>query len=172
MKEAPVSLRGTAIKYGMITAAICIVYFLVMRLAGFVNIPVLRFFNYAFLALGLVLAFQEVTHRIHKHRIDYLQGLGLGFLIALITAIVFSIFIFIYSYFIDLNFLTIVKPNLPSYNGDLNPYIIGVFIFGESIIFGVVLNFIIMQFYKRNLGADNEVEEEAEEHRHHSASKI
>jgi hypothetical protein len=163
MEENPISLRNTGIKYGLITAAICIVYFIIMRIAGFINYPALRFFNYAFLAVGLILAYIEVRHKIHKHRINYLPGLGLGFIIVLITAMAFSVFVFIYSMFIDPNFLNTIASNVPYFSGNMNSYIISVFVFGESMIFGVVLAFLIMQFFKRNSVDGDEKQEEANE---------
>jgi len=164
MKENPVSLKATGIKYGLITAAICIVYFLVMDMAGLIHITALRFFNYAFVLLGLFLAMNEVIHKQHTHRINYLPGIALGFIIVFINAIIFSIFIFIYARFVDLNFVSLITPDLPPYNGTLNSYIIGVFTFSESIMFGAVLSFIIMQYFKRN-NSDSRLEasEEAAE---------
>jgi hypothetical protein len=163
MEENPVSLRGTGIKYGLITAAICIVYFLIMRFAGLIHITALRFLNYAILAIGIYLALNEVKHKINKHRVNYLPGLALGFMIIFISAVLFSIFIFIYARFIDPNFIAIIKPELPSYYGELNGYIIGVFIFSETIMFGVILNFLVMQFYKRNRSPELEAKEEEDE---------
>jgi hypothetical protein len=163
MQENPVSIRATGIKYGLITAAICIVYFLIMRAAGFVHITALRLFNYAFLAVGIFLALNEVKNRIHQHRVNYLPGLGLGFVIVGVTAVIFSIFVLVYSMFIDQAFVSAVKPDLPYFNGELNPYILGVFIFSESLIFGAVLNFLVMQFFKRNRAPEAEAEEEADE---------
>jgi hypothetical protein len=174
MEEKPVSIQGIGIKFGLITAAICIVYFLVMSMAGLIHIIALRMFNYAFIAAGIFLALNEVTHKIHKHRVNYLPGLGIGFTISLFTAIAFSVFMFVYSKFININFIPSIKPMLPDYYGDLNPYMLGVFVFSESLMFGAVLSFIVMQFFKRNRSADNEALEEAEEkktiklHHHHS----
>jgi hypothetical protein len=163
MQENPVSIRGTGLKYGLITAAICIVYFLVMRVAGYVHITALRFLNYAFLAVGIYLALTEVKNKIHKHRVNYLPGMALGFVIIFISAVVFSLFIFIYAKFLDQNFINIIKPDFPAYNGELNSYILGVYIFSESIIFGVILNFLVMQFFKRNRAPELEEVEEAAE---------
>jgi hypothetical protein len=163
MEENPVSIRTTGIKYGLITAGICIVYFLVMRSAGLIHVTALRLLNYAILAVGIYLALNEIKRKIQKHRVNYLPGLALGFAIIFLSAVVFSVFIFIYARFLDPNFIQIIKPDLPNYYGDLNAYAIGVFIFSESIMFGVVLNFLVMQFFKRNRSPELETTEEADE---------
>jgi hypothetical protein len=158
MAAEHVSFRSTGFKYGLITAGACIIYFLIARASGFVNMTNFRFINYFILGVGISIGYIEVRHIIHKHRLNYLPGIILGFVMTFITAIVYTLFIFIYSRFIDLSFIPVISRDLPYYSSGLNAYIIGICIFFESMVVGVFLSFIVMQYFKRNRVVDEELD--------------
>jgi hypothetical protein len=163
MEENHLSIRNTGIKFGLVTALFCIMYFLIMCMAGFIQNTNLRFISYFILAGGIVFAYNEVKHNIHRHRLSYLPGIILGFVMAFITAITYAAFIFIYSRFIDVSFIPVVSRDLPFYNGGLNAYIIGICIFFEAWVVGSFIAFTVMQYFKRNRSNNHEAQDEAEE---------
>src|SRR5690349_16528943 len=106
-KKLP-SIRSIGFKYGLFTGAAFIVYFLIMQALGLVQYSELRFLQYVFLPIGIWAGLAEVRKRIHKHRINYLPGLGTGFWITAISSALFALFIWIYSG-INANFIPDVK---------------------------------------------------------------
>jgi hypothetical protein len=163
MEAAQITMRGTGARYALITVTLFIAFFLAMRAAGYANVTTLRFVNYAFLGLGIWLAFHHVQHLMHKHRISYLPGMILGFVMVFFTSLIYTIFIFIYSKFIDISFIPLISSDLPYYSAGLNAYIIGICIFFESMVVGVFFSFIAMQYFKRNRASEFEALDEAEE---------
>jgi len=154
-----VSIKGLGIKYGLITAGVCVVYFLVIRETGLINNTWLRFFNYAIIAGGLYPAFVELRKRSEGNSVSYMQCIGLGFFMVLVSAVGFAFFIGIYSSFIDTGFVNIIKPDLPYYRGKLNGLILGVYICSETILFGIIFLLIVLQLFRRNTFSTKEPEE-------------
>jgi hypothetical protein len=149
--------RPIVIKYGLITAAMLIVYFLIMSSSGLLRYSGLRFFNYALLAAGLSFAFTEAKRKMRNHNITYLPGLGMGFMMVLVTAIIFSVFVFIYAQVINTSFLDMIWPGLSYSNG--KAYAIGIYVFGETLAFGLLLDIILIQVFKRGDPSEEDLSE-------------
>jgi hypothetical protein len=135
----------TSIIGGLLTGGTLIVYFLVMRLLNLHYIFELRYFNAVILFLGVLFLLQKLRN--DKGKIAYLAGLGAGFTMVFVSALVFSIFIFAYLMFIDPAFLQFIKTHTPT-GEDLDVWILVGLIFSEALSSGAVFTFMLMQYYK------------------------
>lgn len=154
-------LERTALKYGLITTAGLIAYFLLMKLAGLVQIVELRMLNLFILIAGVGFAIREYK-RSGEDEMDYLQGFGIGMLTTAVSVITFALFIFIYLNFLDPAFMETIRQE-EAFGQYLNPYIAAVAIFFEGMGSGLILSFIIMQYMKRSMLSDMKREEKTSE---------
>ena len=156
MEEIQVSKTTLVAKYALLTVAMLIVYFLIMALFGLIKYSALRVINYPLIALGIFSAIKEIKRKSGNDKIGYLTGFSTGFMIVLATAFLFSIFVFIYAKFINLSFVNMIWPEPYSKDNDMNSLAIGMYIFGETLIFGVIIDFIAMQYFKRDGGSTDD----------------
>lgn len=142
------SIRKIGMKYGLISAAAMILYFVFMRIIGMVQIVELRFLNYLILAVCMYKALHTLGSIKHPERLPYFKGMGVEYWVAIVSAVVFGIFLFIYSS-IDEKFVKMMEPRMP-YDGTLTPAMIAFETFSEIIIISVVLNLMVLMIFKRN----------------------
>ncbi len=152
LQPKPLTMKGnpiekTSIKYGIYTAVTLIVFFLFMKLIGLVEVYELRVLNVIFLFTGVYLAIKHYRHTADKPA--YLSGLGVGIFTSAVALILFSFFVIIYLAAIDPELMLSLKAD--EYFGQyLNPYIAGAAIFLEGTLSGLLMSFILMQYYKRS----------------------
>ena len=142
-------LEFTALKYGLITAAGLIAYFLLMKLAGLVQIVELRMLNLFILIAGVGFAMREYKKR-GEDEMDYLHGFGIGMLTSAVSVITFALFVFAYLNFFDPAFMETLRQE-EAFGQYLNPYIAAVAIFFEGMGSGLILSFIFMQYMKGSM---------------------
>jgi hypothetical protein len=159
--ETPKNLQQTAIKYGLITTAGLIGYFLLMKLVGLHQIAELRMLNLIILIAGVWLAIRSYKRKTDDE-MDYLQGFGIGMLTSAVSVIIFSVFIFIYLNFLDPAFMETLKQN-EAFGQYLNPYMAAVAIFFEGMGSALILSFIIMQYMKGSMLGDMKKKEKLSE---------
>src|SRR5262245_28882700 len=87
-------------KYAGFISLALLIYFLLMKLFGFANIVELRFLNFFIMLIGIRLFIMRLK-RENNGTLDYLHSLGYGFVVAGITSLFFSAFIFIYLAYLD-----------------------------------------------------------------------
>jgi hypothetical protein len=139
-----ITIEKTAEKYGLFTAIGLIVLFFIMKLVGIVHIIELRALNIFVLAAGVIVALRYFSKVKHKS-FTYLKGLGLGVLTCIIASVLFGLFVFVYTNFIDPPFMQEIVENEP-FGQYLNPYIAGVAVVVEGIASGLILTFIVMNY--------------------------
>jgi hypothetical protein len=139
-----ITIEKTAEKYGLFTAIGLIVLFFIMKLVGIVHIIELRALNIFVLAAGVIVALRYFSKVKHKS-FTYLKGLGLGVLTCIIASVLFGLFVFVYTNFIDPPFMQEIVDNEP-FGQYLNPYIAGVAVVVEGIASGLILTFIVMNY--------------------------
>jgi hypothetical protein len=162
MEEQKMSIRGIGFKYGILSAIAFIAYFLIMRAINLAQQTELRHLNYVFLAGGIFLALNEIRHKIHTHRINYLPGIGVGLWASVVSSVIFGIFMVVYTGAIEPGFLERIKPSIPA-SIHLNAGMVGFVAFGETMVWGVIISFVLMQLFKRNRTSRDESKEEAAE---------
>lgn len=106
--EQSASTRGTGLQYGIIAAAIMIIYSLIIQFAGLALESWVSWVSYLILAVAIYLA-----HNKFKENGDgfmtYGQGLALGFWVSLAAGVISSIFSFVYISFVDDSLIQQIK---------------------------------------------------------------
>lgn len=139
-----ITIERTAEKYGLFTAIGLIVLFFIMKVIGVVHIIELRALNVFVLAAGVVMALRYFS-KVKHESFTYLKGLGLGVLTGIIASVLFGLFVFVYTHFIDPAFMQSIVENEP-FGQYLNPYIAGVAVAVEGIASALILVFIAMNY--------------------------
>jgi hypothetical protein len=107
--ESQVTTRSTGIRYGLIAGVVSIAFFLILSVSG-VNITTspLRYLGWVITAVIIFLA-----HQYYKQNgngfMSYGQGIGIAMWMGIISAVISSIFTYIYVKFIDTNFMDAIK---------------------------------------------------------------
>ena len=142
--NATVTVESTALRYGLMTTAGLIVLFFIMKLLGWVHTIELRALNVFILAAGVIMAIKAFKAG-KPESFTYLKGLGLGVLTGIWASIVFALFVFIYTNFMDPAFMQSIVENEP-FGQYLNPYIAAVAVAVEGIASGMIVAFITMNY--------------------------
>ncbi|TPE42529.1 DUF4199 domain-containing protein [Pontibacter mangrovi] len=143
-------MEKIGLKYGLLTAAGLIAYFLLMKLLGLTHIIELRFLNGVIMAVGVVLAIKAYKELVQGN-ISYFKGLVTGFITAVVGTVVFSAFMLIY---VKTGGKELVEAlSAERYFGDRIEETPGVVIFSvlmlEGVISGFMTSFIAMQWFKQ-----------------------
>lgn len=143
-------MEKIGLKYGLMTAAGLIGYFLIMRLIGLVHIVEFRFLNAVIMAIGIVLALRAYK-RIKHGNIGYLSGLGAAFLTSLVSTLIFSLFMLVYIKAFDDSLLKVLTANrmVGEQVANTPGLVIFMVLIMEGVISGAMIGFIAMQFFKR-----------------------
>lgn len=121
-------------------------YFLLMSLFNLHRIVELRFLNGVIVTVGICWALYNFKKQ-GNGKIKYLDGLGLGFMIAGVAALLFGIFMVLYVTVINNEFMTTLRAN--QFFGDgLSVIVVFVVILLEGTISGAMVAFIAMQYFK------------------------
>lgn len=139
-----VTIERTAERYGLFSAIGLIVLFFTMKLVGVVHVIELRALNFFVLAIGVIMALRYFS-KTSPNSFTYLKGLGLGVLTGIIASVLFGLFVFIYTNFLDPAFMQSIVENEP-FGQYLNPYIAGVAVTVEGIASCLILSFIVMNY--------------------------
>src|SRR5436309_13432415 len=89
------NFRALGVGAGMITAGCYMMFFILMKYFNLVYILELRALNFFILLSGILIAFNKFKKQNGNH-IKYFEGLGLGMLTAIVSTVIFSIFIAVY----------------------------------------------------------------------------
>jgi hypothetical protein len=97
--EKPSTAR-IALKWGLITAILIIIYTVVLYITALFKNPSLSWISFLLLLLGVVMALREFKS-LNNGYMSFSEGLGVGTLMSAVTGLLGSIFSFIYTNFID-----------------------------------------------------------------------
>ena len=139
-----ITIEKTAEKYGLFTAIGLIGLFFLMKVIGVVHVIELRVLNCFVLAAGVIMALRYFS-KTKPESFSYLKGLGLGVLTGIISSVLFGLFVFVYTSFLNPDFMQEMVENEP-FGKYLNPYIAGVAVAVEGIASGMILTFITMNY--------------------------
>ena len=104
-----VTTRSVGVRFGLIAALIGIVYFLILNVAGIdMTQGVWNWVGYG-ITLALVILAQKQFKDKGDGYMSYGQGIGVAFWMGLVSAVISSIFTYVYIKFIDTGFLQLVK---------------------------------------------------------------
>ncbi len=89
-------------RYGIWIAAILIIYFLILKLVGLHQYPILSAFNGLIFGLGIYLALKK--YKSQKNNFKFEKGFEVGLFSGGIASLLFTVFMAIYMYQIDSEF--------------------------------------------------------------------
>lgn len=145
MKTLKNSIQKIGMSTGLMTSLLLIAYFSLMKALNVAQHPELRYFNFFILFGGIYYAYWQFKEP--EHNIDYLPGIGLGFITTIATVIPFVAFLFVYFSYVDPGLLEIIKNS--SVVGDyLSPFSVVGIVGIEGLSSGVIISFMLMQYYK------------------------
>ena len=133
--------------YGFLTAGILIVYFLILKLIGLHQFPVLSVVNALIFGAGIYMALKKYGSTVTE--IKYEKGFELGLFTGGIASIVFTIFMALYMYQLDIEFATSIMQswNIETELG-ISVLVISILIMG--LVTTLLLTFSFMQLFKRS----------------------
>ncbi len=134
------------ITYGILTAIALIAYFLFMKLFGLETQVWLRIFNFVILGGAIFILLNRRIRR-DPAGVGYFGGLGMGIRLTVTAIVVFVLFLAVYVNFIDAHFLEVVEAS-KMWGADMTMDQVAVGILIEGVVSGVIITFILMQFFK------------------------
>ncbi|MCA1752569.1 MAG: DUF4199 domain-containing protein [Cryomorphaceae bacterium] len=136
-----------SIKYGLLTGAALIVYFLLMKLAGLEGNFALRFVNFFILISGCYLLLRSIYSGKNADG-SYFSGLVAGVVLSVTAVITFTAFMALYVLAIDPEFMKILE-NSQIWGNHLELEQAAFAIIIEGMASGVVITYSLMQYFKR-----------------------
>jgi hypothetical protein len=103
--EEKVSTARVALKYGVITSVVIMVYTTIINLAGQSQNKGLTSLSFVFMVIGIVVAMKNFREQ-NKGFMSFGEGLGIGSLASAIMGLLGSTFSMLYTRFIDPTILT------------------------------------------------------------------
>lgn len=139
------SVEKIGIGWGLVTFILLSIFFLLMKVLGFIQILELRFFNAFIMFFGCYMAIRTARKKLKNFR--YFKGLAAGGLNGLVASLIFVIFGYIYITFIDPGFRYEIKMDEPL-GLHFNIYLALFQIFMEGVGSGFIFSYILMQWMK------------------------
>lgn len=140
------NFRAIGVGAGIMTAGGYMLFFILMKYMNLADVLELRALNFFILLSGILLALNKFKKQNDNH-IKYFEGIGLGMLTAIVSTVIFSVFIAIYLS-INSEFMWYIKTN--AVMGDyLNPSACALVIAIEGVISGALISFGAMQYYRK-----------------------
>jgi len=147
-------MKGLAIKYGIGIALVLVAYFLLLKLIGLHNYPILSSFNGVIYGAGILIALKRF--KAESESFDYLNGFQLGLFTGVIATALFSIFMALYIFQIDTQFaLAILDSWGLTYNKGGLIIIVSLVMMGFSTT--LVLTLAFMQLLKESWNTSKQV---------------
>ncbi len=97
--EKPSTAR-IALKWGLVSAVLIIIYTVVLYMTGLFKTPSLSWISFLLLLIGIFMALREFKS-LNAGYMSFSEGLGVGTLMSAVTGLIGSIFSYIYTNFID-----------------------------------------------------------------------
>ena len=143
------TLQNHILKYGLLTTAGLIVFFLMMRITGLAEITELRSLNAVIMFAGVFLCIKHFKHNKLDTSFGYLSGIAAGFFTGIVVAISFSVFVGIYVALDPVFLAAIVTDN--AQKEFLNPWTSAMVIFIEAMASGMLFSYTSMQYLKTDV---------------------
>lgn len=137
-----VSVRRLALQYGAGAFGLMLLYFFVVNALTLQHYDVLRFGCYVFTIGAVFLAIRTYKEQAHGPA-PYLNGLGLGFLVGLVSSGLFAGFIFLYSYALK-GIYSDTPDDQTYFHIALNPFMLAGTIALLGVVIGSVTGYILM----------------------------
>lgn len=140
------NFRKIGVSAGIMTAGGLMMFFILMKYLHLAQMLELRALNFLILLTGIIIALNKFKKQNDNH-IKYFEGFGLGMLTALVSTIIFAVFIGVYLSF-DSEFMGYIVTHGVMGNY-LNPSACALVILIEGVISGLLISFGAMQYYRK-----------------------
>ncbi|UOQ51552.1 DUF4199 domain-containing protein [Hymenobacter cellulosivorans] len=145
MNSANLTPEKNGFRYGLLTAGGMIVYFFLASLLHLTDRVEFSFLNGVVLAIGICMAISHYKSVRHD-RMPYLHGFGTGIITSIVAAVVFGLFFVVY---------TVINPSIMNqlrardlFGADLSVVIAFLAIMLQSVMSGVIISLVAMQYFK------------------------
>ncbi|UOQ70789.1 DUF4199 domain-containing protein [Hymenobacter cellulosilyticus] len=145
MNSVNITPEKNGIRYGLFTAAGMIVYFLLASMLHLTERVEFSFLNGVVLAIGICMAIAHFK-RVRNDKMPYLQGFGTGIITSIVASVIFGLFFVIY---------TVINPSIMDqlrardlFGFDLSVTIAFLAILLQSVMSGVIISLVAMQYFK------------------------
>jgi hypothetical protein len=134
-------------RYGVIIAIILIAYFLLLKLVGLHQYPVLSAANGVIYGGGILLAMKK--YKANSDSFKYEKGFEVGFLCGALASVIFTIFMAVYMYQLDTEFASRILESW-KLDYDSGTFIVLITILIMGISTSLVLTLAFMQLLKES----------------------
>jgi len=131
------------IRYSGLTSLALLAYFLLMKVLNLTTIVELRYLNFFIMLLGIRFFILRLK-RENNDKLEYLQSLGYGFVVAVFSSLFFSAFMFTYLAYIDHGMLQNIQANQP-FGNYLTPGSAAIVLILEGVSSGAIISFALAQ---------------------------
>lgn len=142
-----VSISKIGIKSGVLIFGFLVLYFLIMKHFNIMDNEFAWGGNFIILLIGLICTYSYYRSKTNPN-IAYIPGLALGFVITVASVLPFVLFLYYFFSQIDPVLLLTLKSNILFMGQQITPERVVACTLVEGISSGVIMSFIIMQYYK------------------------
>ena len=135
-----------ALRYGLLTTALLIAYFLVAGWLDFRHLTDLRYFNIFFLMGGVFLALRRFYGDDATRYTNYFNGFLTGLGVAAVSGVTFSLFVYLFFGWIAPDMGLPVRAAMPF--AGVTAGLMSLIVLVEALLSGVMVAFVAMQFFK------------------------
>ncbi|MGB3590952.1 MAG: DUF4199 domain-containing protein [Nonlabens sp.] len=134
-------------KYGLITAAALIIYFIILDVLGMGSQVYLLFFNAIIASVGVFLTIRGV-YDIQEEHFNYMEGFMSGIKMGFIATTIYTVFVAIYIFEINQDLTQELRSQIEIAGTGIEAAII-LFIFLSGIATAIVASLVVIPLYKR-----------------------
>ncbi|MBC3539795.1 DUF4199 domain-containing protein [Rufibacter sediminis] len=147
MEQNRTTVQKTGTYFGILTGVAAIIYIILLRLLGLIENVSLHFVTGIILVVGVCLAIRR--HKIGRTgKIGYLEGIGVGFFVGLVSSVLFTIFQVLTDKVFNLALSYPYAAN-ESYGNEQTIWLMAVTWLLLGVVIGAFVGYIAMQFFKR-----------------------
>ena len=150
MTTTKISMQKVGLRYGIIGCVFMIIYFIVANLLNLENIEEVRFASNIFIVIAVVLAIGTYKRR-HDGIMPYLPGLGLGFIVGLVSSVLYAAFIYLYATTLNPDYYQNLRAQ-DYFGATLSPVIVAASIVILGIAVGAMTGYTLMMLYDKSGG--------------------
>lgn len=139
------TIEKIPLRYGLATAVVIMLYFLIVHFAGYALTFELRIVDLLILSVGVYLATHQYKHVIGPH-VTYFKIFLTGVLTGFVTSIAYGLFLFFYLMFADGALMELYLSG--PYGTSMSPYSIAVLVVAVGASTGFLASFISVNLMK------------------------
>ncbi|WP_181305379.1 DUF4199 domain-containing protein [Rufibacter sp. XAAS-G3-1] len=147
MEQRRTTVQKTGTYFGIMTGIAAILYIVLVKLLGLIENVSLHFLTGIILVIGVCLAIRR--HKIaNAGALGYLEGIGVGFFVGLVSSVLFTIFQVLTDKIFN---LALSYPYMAdeTYGNEQAIWVLAIIWVLLGVVLGAFVGYIAMQFFKR-----------------------